>query len=44
MRHSLSEGTLTVHLDGRIDSNNAADVEDKLITLVGSTPMSRVRR
>lgn len=43
MRHSLSEGTLTVCLDGRIDSNNASDVEDELIALVGQASTSHVR-
>ena len=43
MRHSMSEGTLFIYLDGRIDSNNAPDIEGELIALAQCTSASHVQ-
>ena len=43
MRHSMSEGTLSIYLEGRIDSNNAPDIEGELIALAQRTSASHVQ-
>ena len=34
MNYKLSDGTLTIFLEGRIDSGNASDIEKELFSII----------
>ena len=42
MQTKLEKGTLTVYLEGRIDSQNAPQIEKELLSAVGASPDASV--